>query len=55
MINVKKISKTGSVTIPAPLRRRLGIMAGDTLKLKKAKMVLYLKEVVGIVYFVVQI
>ena len=37
MINIKKISKTGSVTIPAPLRRKLGIIAGDTFKIEESE------------------
>ncbi|WP_250278777.1 AbrB/MazE/SpoVT family DNA-binding domain-containing protein [[Clostridium] colinum] len=36
MISVKKISKTGSVTIPAPLRRKLGIIAGDTFEIEES-------------------
>lgn len=44
MINVKKISKTGSVTIPAPLRRRLGIMAGDTFKIEESEDGIVLKR-----------
>nr|WP_317357936.1 AbrB/MazE/SpoVT family DNA-binding domain-containing protein [uncultured Tyzzerella sp.] len=36
MINVKKISKAGSITIPAPLRRKLGIVAGDTFQIEES-------------------
>ena len=36
MINIKKISKAGSITIPAPLRRKLGIVAGDTFSIEES-------------------
>ncbi len=36
MINVKKVSKAGSVTIPAHIRRKLGILAGDTFQIEES-------------------
>ena len=36
MINIKKISKTGSVTIPATIRRKLGIVEGDTFQIEES-------------------
>lgn len=36
MITIKKISKSGSITIPATLRRKLGIVAGDTFKIEES-------------------
>ena len=35
MINEKKISKTGSITIPSHLRRELGLIAGEKVKIEK--------------------
>lgn len=34
MLNEKKISKSGGITIPAHLRRELGIVAGEKVELK---------------------
>lgn len=34
MLNQKKISKSGSVTIPSHIRRGLGISKGETLEIK---------------------
>jgi len=34
MLNEKKISKSGAITIPAHLRRLLGITAGEKVELK---------------------
>ena len=33
MMNEKKISKTGSITIPGHLRRELGLIAGEKVKI----------------------
>ncbi|AVM69031.1 AbrB family transcriptional regulator [Lachnospiraceae bacterium oral taxon 500] len=35
MMNEKKISKTGSITIPGHLRRELGLTAGEKVKIEK--------------------
>lgn len=35
MINEKKISKTGSITIPSHLRREMGLTAGEKVKIEK--------------------
>ena len=37
MLNEKKISKSGGITIPAHLRRQLGITAGEKVELKVDK------------------
>ncbi len=37
MLNEKKISKSGSITIPAHLRRELGIQSGEKVELKVDK------------------
>ena len=37
MLNEKKISKSGGITIPARLRRQLGITAGEKVELKVDK------------------
>ena len=34
MMNEKKISKTGSITIPGHLRRELGLIAGEKIKIE---------------------
>lgn len=37
MVNFKKLSKSGSVTIPAALRRNKGMQAGDGIEIKEVK------------------
>lgn len=47
MIIIKKISKSGSITIPATIRRKLGIVAGDTFKIEEDNNGLVLKRNYG--------
>lgn len=35
MINEKKVSKSGSITIPSHLRRQLGLIAGEKVKIEQ--------------------
>ena len=35
MLNEKKISKAGSITIPSHLRRELGLIAGEKVKIEQ--------------------
>lgn len=35
MINEKKISKSGSITIPSHLRREMGLVAGEKVKIEQ--------------------
>lgn len=47
MINIKKVSKSGSVTIPAHIRKSLGIFAGDTFKIEESEDGIVLKRNYG--------
>lgn len=35
MLNEKKISKSGSITIPSHLRREMGLVAGERVKIEQ--------------------
>lgn len=35
MLNEKKISKSGSITIPSHLRREMGLVAGEKIKIEQ--------------------
>ncbi|MDO4765184.1 MAG: AbrB/MazE/SpoVT family DNA-binding domain-containing protein [Eubacteriales bacterium] len=37
MLNEKKISKSGSITIPSHLRREMGLIAGEKVKIEQDK------------------
>ncbi len=47
MLNQKKVSKSGGITIPSHIRRGLGISAGETLEIKDENGKLILERVEG--------
>lgn len=47
MLNEKKISKTGSITIPAHMRRDIGLEAGEKIKVETCENGIFLKRIVG--------
>ena len=47
MLNTKRITKTGSITVPAHLRRELGIESGEKFEIERENGNLSLKRISG--------